>query len=148
MGKMAKKQIAIFLKKKLAAIAKFSIVISSENNETRSSRVKRKGKCKFSMPPMKRALKICESEAVKSVKLFFDEEHEVWTWPVVANCLKFTEYKDVSNSFKPMHCEFLDYWNTQKSVWRIWQHFLCLLDEGIPNIRKKLNSHGGFLRAD
>ena len=24
----------------------------------------------------------------------------------------------------------------------------CLLDEGIPKIRKKLNSHGGFLRAN
>ena len=24
----------------------------------------------------------------------------------------------------------------------------CLLDEGIPKIWKKLNSHGGFLRAD
>ena len=47
-----------------------------------------------------------------------------------------------------MHCEFLEYWNTQKSVWRIWQHFSCLLDEGIPKIWKKLNSHGGFLRAD
>ena len=21
------------------------------------------------------------------------------------------------------HCEFLDYWNTRKSVWRIWQRF-------------------------
>ena len=32
------------------------------------------------------------------------------------------------------HCEFLEYWNTQKSVWRIWQHFSCLLDAGIPKI--------------
>ena len=48
----------------------------------------------------------------------------------------------------PGHCEFLEYWNTQKSVWRIWQHFSCPLDEGIPKIWKKLNSHGGFLRAD
>ena len=32
------------------------------------------------------------------------------------------------------HCEFLEYWNTQKSVWRIWQRFSCLLDEGIPKI--------------
>ena len=46
------------------------------------------------------------------------------------------------------HCEFLEYWNTQKSVWRIWKHFSCLLDEGIPKIWQKLNSHGGFLRAD
>ena len=36
----------------------------------------------------------------------------------------------------------------KKSVWRIWQHFSCLLDEGILKIWKKLNSHGGFLRAD
>ena len=47
-----------------------------------------------------------------------------------------------------IHCEFLEYWNTPKSVWRIWQHFLCLLDEGIPKIWKKLNSYGGFLTAD
>ena len=32
------------------------------------------------------------------------------------------------------HCEFLEYWNTQKSVWRIWQHFSHLLNEGIPKI--------------
>ena len=25
----------------------------------------------------------------------------------------------------------LEYWNTQKSVWTIWQHFSRLLDEGI-----------------
>ena len=57
----------------------------------------------------------------------------------------------ISNSpilaFKTAHCEFLEYWNTQKSVWRIWQHFSCLLDKGIPNIWKKLNYHSGFLRA-
>ena len=47
-----------------------------------------------------------------------------------------------------LHCEFLEYWNTQKSVWRIWQHFSCLLDEGIPKIWKKLNCHSCFLRAD
>ena len=46
------------------------------------------------------------------------------------------------------HCELLEYRNTQKSVWRIWQHFWCLLDEGIPERWKKLNFHGGFLRAD
>ena len=45
-------------------------------------------------------------------------------------------------------CEFLEYWNTQKSVWRIWQRFSFLLDEGIPKKWKKLNSHCGFLRAD
>ena len=22
-----------------------------------------------------------------------------------------------------LHCKFLEYWNTQKSVWEIWQHF-------------------------
>ena len=51
-------------------------------------------------------------------------------------------------TFVPFHCEFLEYWNTQKSVWRIWQHFSCLLGEGFPNIWNKLNSHGDFLRAD
>ena len=43
------------------------------------------------------------------------------------------------------HCEFLEYWNTQKSVWRIRQRFSCLLDEGIPKKWKKLNSYDGFL---
>ena len=43
------------------------------------------------------------------------------------------------------HCELLEYWNTQKSIWRIWQQFSCLLDKGIPKIWKKLNSHNGFL---
>ena len=43
---------------------------------------------------------------------------------------------------------FLEHWNSQKSVCNIWQRFSCLLDEGIPKIWKKLNSHGGFLRAD
>ena len=46
---------------------------------------------------------------------------------------------------KQCHCEFLEYWNTQKSVCRIWQHFSCLLDEGIAKILKKLNFHDGFL---
>ena len=45
----------------------------------------------------------------------------------------------------PHHCDFLEYWNTQKSFWRIWQRFSCLIDEGIPKIWKKLNSHDGSL---
>ena len=32
-----------------------------------------------------------------------------------------------------------------KSVWRIWQHFSCPLEEGIPKVWNKLNSHDGFL---
>ena len=32
-----------------------------------------------------------------------------------------------------------------KSVWRLWQHFSCQLDEGLPKTWKKLNSHSGFL---
>jgi hypothetical protein len=47
-----------------------------------------------------------------------------------------------------VHHEFIEYWNIQKSVWRIWQHFSCLLDEEIPKIWKKLKSHSGFFRAD
>ena len=43
---------------------------------------------------------------------------------------------------------FLEWWNRSKSLSSIWQHFSCLLDEGIPKLWKKLNSHGGFLRAD
>ena len=42
------------------------------------------------------------------------------------------------------HCEFIDYWNTQK----VFRGFSWLLDEGDPKILKKMNSHGGFLRAD
>ena len=41
--------------------------------------------------------------------------------------------------------EFLEWWNRLKSLSRIWQHFSCLLDEGIPKIWNKLNSHDGFL---
>ena len=44
-----------------------------------------------------------------------------------------------------LHCGFLEHWNSQKSVCNIWQHFSCLLDEGIPKICKKLNFHDGFL---
>ena len=44
---------------------------------------------------------------------------------------------------KPIHCKFLEYWNTHKSLCRIWQHFSCLLDEGIPKIWEKLNPHDG-----
>ena len=46
------------------------------------------------------------------------------------------------------NCEILEYWNTQKSVWRISHNFSCLVDEGIPKIWKKLNFYGGFFRAD
>ena len=45
----------------------------------------------------------------------------------------------------PVHGMFLEWWNRTKSPSSIWQHFSCLLDEGIPKIRKKLNSHNGFL---
>ena len=44
-----------------------------------------------------------------------------------------------------IHCGFLEHWNSQKSVSNIWQRFSCLLDEGIPNIWKKLNFHDSFL---
>ena len=62
----------------------------------------------------------------------------------------YKRYKKLKKGFlwlksKGHHCEFLEYWNTKKSVWRIWQTFSCLLDEGIPKIWKKLNSHDGFL---
>ena len=43
------------------------------------------------------------------------------------------------------HHGFLDHWNSQKSISNVWQHFSGLLDEGIPKIWKKLNSHDGFL---
>ena len=37
-----------------------------------------------------------------------------------------------------LHSGFLDHWNSQKSVCNIWQGFLCLLDEEIPKIWKKI----------
>ena len=40
---------------------------------------------------------------------------------------------------------FLEWRNTTKSLSNIWQFFSCPLDEGIPKICKKLNSHDGFL---
>ena len=57
------------------------------------------------------------------------------------------------NQFGPMHEPtygshgmFLEHWNSQKSVSNIWPRFSCLLDEEIPKLWKKLNSHDGFLR--
>ena len=47
-----------------------------------------------------------------------------------------------------LHGMLFDCWNTTKSLSKIWQHILCLLDEGIAEICKKLCSHDGFLRAD
>ena len=43
------------------------------------------------------------------------------------------------------HGMFLEWWNRTKSLSSIWQHFSCLLDEGIPKIWNKLNFHHGFL---
>ena len=62
------------------------------------------------------------------------------SWIFIKNFQTFFEVK--------IHCGFLEHWNSQKSVCNIWQWFSCLLDERIPKIWKKLNSHGGFLRAD
>ena len=68
---------------------------------------------------------------------------------------KETISNDVSNSsrfyyLKPSnqvenHHGFLERLNSQKSVSNILPHFSCLLDEGIPKIWNKLNSHNGFL---
>ena len=49
---------------------------------------------------------------------------------------------------KPKHCWYIEPRNREKSLRLIWQRFSCLLDEWIAKIWKKLNSHGGFLRAD
>ena len=68
-----------------------------------------------------------------------------------------TQHRSVSNSWICFWYMFCDTWqfkfpmvvekisNLNSSI---WQHFSCLLDEGIPKIWKKLNSHGGFLRAE
>ena len=42
----------------------------------------------------------------------------------------------------------IEWWNTTKSISNIWQHFLCLLFEGIAEICMKYNSHNVFMRAD
>ena len=63
-----------------------------------------------------------------SVKVFFLQNKQEFTYRITTN---------FGGVF--YHCEFLENWNTQKSVWRIWQHFSCLLDEAIPKIWKKLN---------
>ena len=70
--------------------------------------------------------------------------------PSINDVVNLERGKEVKNWSKLLtdNWEFLEYWNTQKSVWRIWQHFSCLLDEGIPKIWKKLNRHSCFLRAD
>ena len=47
--------------------------------------------------------------------------------------------------FETDHGMFLEWWNRTKSLSSIWQHFSCLLHEGIPKIWNKLNSHDGFL---
>ena len=70
--------------------------------------------------------KIQNNLIIRVLKSDFSVSLRVWYWVV-------------------NHFEFLEYWNTQKSVWWIWQRFSCLLDEGIPKIWKKLNSHDGFL---
>ena len=54
-------------------------------------------------------------------------------------------YSVIVFHFISLHSGFLEHWNSQKSLCNIWQRFSCLLDEGIPKICKKLNSHGGFL---
>ena len=66
------------------------------------------------------------------------------TVEISQNFVAFSKYM----SFNQVHSGFLEHWNSQKSVCNIWQRFSCLLDEEIPKIWKKLNSHGGFLRAD
>ena len=72
-------------------------------------------------------LKICQ---IKICKFIWNEYLTVypWIWLKV-----------------PFHRGFLGHWNSQKSVCNVWQRFSCLLDEGIPKICKKLNSHDGFL---
>ena len=61
---------------------------------------------------------------------------------------KYDIYSQMTQSFSSLHGMFLEWWNRTKSLSSIWNHFSCLLDQGTPKIWKKLNSHGGFLRAD
>ena len=53
--------------------------------------------------------------------------------------------KNVHMELNSNHGMFLEWWNRTKSLSSIWQYFSCQLDEGIPKIWKKLNSHDGFL---
>ena len=46
------------------------------------------------------------------------------------------------------HSRNLRLWNGKKSLQGTWHHYTRLLDKGITEISKKLNSHGGFLRAE
>ena len=62
-----------------------------------------------------------------------------------ASCKRCPNSEDIHISFLYIHSGFLEHWNSQKSVCNIWQCFSCLLDEGIPKICNKLNSHDGFL---
>ena len=43
------------------------------------------------------------------------------------------------------HSMFLEWWNTKRILYYIWQTNSCLLNEGIPNIWKKLKSPDGLL---
>ena len=68
--------------------------------------------------------------------------------PIMGSKWLMTSFLLVFLKIERSHRGFLEHWNSQKSVSNIWQRFSCLLDEGIPKIWKKLNYHGGFLRAD
>jgi hypothetical protein len=46
------------------------------------------------------------------------------------------------------HSMFLEWWNTTKSLFNIWQHFSCLFDKGTAKICKNFSSNDSFLRAD
>ena len=66
--------------------------------------------------------------------------HDCWFWTIQKLFYFFT-----CIFLMRWHSGFLEHWNSKKSVCNIWQRFSCLLDEGIPKICKKLNSHDGFL---
>ena len=52
----------------------------------------------------------------------------------------------VNLAVQSMHCEFLDYWNTQKKcLWDLTIFFICIWWRDSENMKKKLNSHDGFL---
>ena len=85
----------------------------------------------------------------KHCNLYLLREASYYCHIVLQNVINYSEFCfRIAENVRTSHGMFLEWWNTTKSLSRIWQSFSCLLDEGIPKIWKKLNSHGGFLRAD
>ena len=65
-------------------------------------------------------------------KIYISKAHAIMVWHITyvtffsdRQAAMKKGLKSKSRPYVLCHCEFLEYWNTQKSVWRIWQHFSC-----------------------